>query len=73
MWEKELENAIKAALLAMPKIMEIYSQDFDVEIKDDNSPVTLADKTADRIIKEFLKECYPTHAFLTEESDTKRY
>ena len=69
MWEKELQSAIEAAFLAMPKIMEIYNQDFDVEIKDDNSPVTLADKTADKIIREYLKKCYPTYAFLTEESE----
>lgn len=69
MWEKELEDAIQAAMLAWPKIMEIYGQNFDVEIKADNSPVTLADKTADKIIREYLKQHYPTYAFLTEESD----
>ena len=36
MWEKELQSAIEAAQLAAPKIMEIYNQDFDVEIKDDD-------------------------------------
>lgn len=69
MWEKELEKAIEAGLLAKDKIMEIYNQGFDVEIKSDNSPVTIADKTADKIIKEFLANAFPTHAFLTEESE----
>ena len=68
MWEKELQEAIKAGLLAKQKIMEIYDRGFDVEIKDDNSPVTLADKTADNIIREYLHKVFPTHAFLTEES-----
>ena len=68
MWEKELEEAIKAGLKAKEKIMEFYEKGFDVEIKEDNSPVTIADKTADAIIREHLHNAFPTHAFLTEES-----
>ena len=33
MWEKELQAAIEAGLLAKEKILEIYHQKFDVEIK----------------------------------------
>ena len=69
MWEQELQAAIKAGLLAKDAILEIYEKDFEVEIKSDDSPVTLADKTADKIIKEYLSKIFPTHAFLTEESD----
>ena len=69
MWEKELKEAIFAGLLAKDKILEIYHKGFDVEIKEDNSPVTLADKTADRMIKEHLQKMFPQHAFLTEESE----
>lgn len=69
MWEKELQEAIKASLLAKEKILEIYHQKFDVEIKEDDSPVTIADKTADKIIREYLHKVFPTHAFLTEESE----
>ena len=72
MWEKELQAAIEAGLLAKEKIMEIYHQKFDVEIKDDNSPVTIADKTADKIIREYLHKAFPTHAFLTEESEDNK-
>ena len=68
MWEKELQEAIKAGLKAKEKIMEFYNAGFDVEIKEDNSPVTIADKTADKIIREHLHKAFPTHAFLTEES-----
>ena len=68
MWEKELQEAIKASLLVKEKIMEIYNRGFDVEIKEDNSPVTIADKSADKIIREYLHSVFPTHAFLTEES-----
>lgn len=69
MWEKELDAAIEAGLLAREKIMEIYNKGFDVEIKEDNSPVTLADKTADAIIRAHLHKVFPTHAFLTEEAE----
>ncbi len=68
MWEKELQAAIEAGLLAKKKILEIYHQKFDVEIKSDNSPVTIADKSADEIIRKYLSKQFPTHAFLTEES-----
>lgn len=69
MFERELELMIEACKKAKVEIMKIYSQDFDVEIKDDNSPVTLADKTADRLIKEILIKEFPDYAFLTEESE----
>ncbi len=68
MWENELQEAIKAGLKAKAKIMEFYEKGFDVEIKSDNSPVTDADKAADKIIREHLHKAFPTHAFLTEES-----
>ncbi len=69
MWEKELQIAIKAGLMAQTEIMKIYHQGFDVEIKDDLSPVTLADKNADAIIRSVLAKAFPTYAFLTEEEE----
>ena len=69
MWEKELDAAIEAGLLAKNRILEIYKKGFDVEIKDDNSPVTLADKESDCIIKKYLSNLFPTYSFLTEESE----
>ena len=65
MWEKELKAAIEAGLRAKEEILKIYHQKFDVEIKEDNSPVTIADKTADKIIREYLHNLFPEHAFLT--------
>lgn len=69
MWEKELLAAIEAGKRASVKIMEIYKRGFDVEIKSDNSPVTEADKLADKIIYEYLHKEFPQYAFLTEESE----
>ena len=59
---------IEAITLARTKILEVYNTDFSVEIKEDSSPVTIADQEADRIIKEYLSEKFPTYSFLTEES-----
>ena len=52
---EELELAIGAALKAGEAIMEIYnSEDFEVELKGDNSPLTKADKAAHEIIVSYL-------------------
>ena len=69
MWEKELEIALKAAKEAQKEIIRIYHEGFNVEIKSDDSPVTNADKTADRIIRDIIHKAFPSHAFLTEESE----
>ena len=68
-FDKQCSDMIEVCLKAMSKVMEYYKNGFDVEIKSDNSPVTDADKQSDLIIKSFLKEKFPTYAFLTEESN----
>ncbi len=57
--EKEaelLEIVINAAKLAGEEIMKIYAQDFKVFNKEDNSPLTAADKNANAIIEQLLKQ-----------------
>ncbi|MDY0133197.1 MAG: 3'(2'),5'-bisphosphate nucleotidase CysQ [Desulforegulaceae bacterium] len=52
-------ESIIAAIKAGNKIMEIYNDpksDFEIEKKSDNSPVTIADKKADKIIKNHLQK-----------------
>lgn len=51
-----LSTAIKAAIEAGAEIMKIYSENFDVEIKSDFSPLTIADKNANAIIVKFLNQ-----------------
>lgn len=65
----ELEAAIKAGLIAKDIILDIYKSSFEVEIKDDNSPVTLADKKADLAVRAHLAPLFPTYHFLTEEGE----
>jgi 3'(2'), 5'-bisphosphate nucleotidase len=55
-----LISAIKTSVLAGEKILEIYNTDFSVELKADQSPLTLADNASHDIINsEFLKWGYP--------------
>lgn len=67
-YKNELEISKKAAVLAGQAIMEIYdSEDFNVEYKDDKSPLTKADKASNEIIVKMLSESFPTYAILSEE------
>lgn len=68
MYKNELEIALKAAKAAATLIMKYYNKDYTIETKEDNSPITTADKKADKLILEILKEHFPHHAFLSEES-----
>jgi len=56
------------AMQAGKSIMEIYKNNFEVETKLDNSPLTLADKAANDIIVAALSKQYPNCAILSEES-----
>jgi 3'(2'), 5'-bisphosphate nucleotidase len=56
------------AIQAGAKIMEIYeSDDFDVKVKSDDSPVTAADEAADAIISDGLRAAFPDAMLVTEE------
>ena len=63
---KEMRSA---AISAGAKIMDVYSgDDFGVQIKDDDSPVTLADKIADKAIGDILEVEFPNVPIVSEES-----
>jgi 3'(2'), 5'-bisphosphate nucleotidase len=68
MWETYLEDAYQACLIASKEILAVYQTNFTFEHKEDASPVTIADQKADLLIRQYLKERYPTFGFLTEES-----
>lgn len=56
------------AIEAGEKILEIYnSDDFDVKVKSDNSPVTEADEAADAIISAGLRAAFSDVTLVTEE------
>lgn len=49
-----ISRAISASIEAGKEIMEVYNTDFNVELKDDRSPLTLADKRSHEKIAEVL-------------------
>ena len=51
-----LKIAILASVKAGLEILKIYNTNFEVEYKDDKSPLTMADKNANEIILSFLQE-----------------
>jgi 3'(2'), 5'-bisphosphate nucleotidase len=51
---KDLQTAIKASLEAGLAIMRVYDTEFNIEYKDDKSPLTEADKRANDIINSYL-------------------
>ena len=52
----DIQDIVRIAKSAGQAIMQTYNQDFDIEYKQDKSPLTLADKKADRIIKTALNK-----------------
>ena len=58
----------KLAIEAGSVIMDIYNQNnFEIKIKNDDSPVTIADEAADKIIYEGLQKAFPDIPIVTEE------
>lgn len=78
MLKKELHTAIELAREASDVILKIFDEGFEVETKYVNEyysePVTIADKTASKIIVKGLTLAFPEDAVLSEEEpdDTKR-
>ncbi|KJR42030.1 3'(2'),5'-bisphosphate nucleotidase [Candidatus Magnetoovum chiemensis] len=54
MLHESLLKAIKAARLAGCEILEVYNKNIEIEYKDDRSPITLADKNANKAITNAL-------------------
>jgi 3'(2'), 5'-bisphosphate nucleotidase len=59
-------KAIELAIAAGEAIIQVYNSPFSVEYKEDNSPLTLADKLSHEIISSGLKK-YSTYPVLSEE------
>ncbi|GHV13204.1 hypothetical protein FACS1894219_07660 [Clostridia bacterium] len=69
---KTLEVAVKAAADAGNEIMKIYDSEFNVDYKNDKSPLTEADRRADALIQERLSVYSPYIKILSEESTDDR-
>jgi len=62
-----LATALQAAKSARELILSYYNGDFDIEIKADQTPVTVADRGAEKVIREIIGNAYPEHGIFGEE------
>ena len=69
-YHQYLEQVIDIAKAAGDAIMQVYSTDFNVVKKEDNSPLTQADLAAHQVIVQALSKLTPDIAILSEESDS---
>ena len=69
----DIEKIKNIALEASVVIMEIYNKDFQVEYKDDKSPLTEADLKSNEIICNSLKKLYPNIPIMSEENKQTPY
>jgi len=67
MYEKELSICKDIVLAASEEILKVYNTDFNVEKKDDESPVTKADIEANKVIVSILKKEFD-YLIVSEES-----
>ena len=62
-----ITSVIEIAKKAGTAIMDVYASDFDIQIKDDRSPLTEADIRSNAIINEGIKKVTPDVPVLSEE------
>jgi len=63
----DIQDIVAIAKEAGKAIIQIYKQDFEVEYKQDSSPLTLADKKANDIIEDGLNQLPVNFPILSEE------
>ena len=68
-----IQDIVTIAKEAGDAIMQVYKQDFEVEYKQDNSPLTLADKRANDIIETGLNQLSVNFPILSEEGKSIPY
>ena len=69
----DIQDINKIAKEAGRAILEVYKKDFDVNYKQDNSPLTEADLKANEIICTNLKKLYPDIPIISEENKNIPY
>tara|TARA_B100000575_G_scaffold254901_1_gene224338 strand:- start:498 stop:1271 length:774 start_codon:yes stop_codon:yes gene_type:complete len=52
--------------------MNYFRKKIEIEIKDDESPVTLADKETEQILRDKIRKEYPEHGILGEEYENEK-
>jgi 3'(2'), 5'-bisphosphate nucleotidase len=69
----DIQDIVTIAKEAGNAIMQVYKQDFEVEYKQDSSPLTLADKKANDIIEDGLNQLSVSFPILSEEGKETPY
>jgi histidinol-phosphatase len=67
-WRARYETAVEAGQEAGRLALRYFDGDFKVEWKQDQSPVTVADREAEALLRARLLGAFPTDGFLGEES-----
>src|SRR5580693_5005394 len=70
-YERELEFARRIAAVAGENATAIRARGICVETKPDASPVTVADKENERLIREAIEREFPDDGILGEEGSSK--
>jgi len=70
-FEKEIEVARRAATRAAELALKHQAAGVQAETKPDDSPVTIADKESEKLIRSALEEAFPEDGFLGEEGARK--
>lgn len=66
-WRSRYELAVEAARRAGDLARTYYESTFEIELKPDASPVTVADKGAEELIRTLVAQHFPDDGFLGEE------
>ena len=66
-----IEQAIRASVYAGKEILKVYEGEIIVEMKDDKSPLTEADKRSNAAIVQFLENTAPYRDWETDRKSTR--
>jgi histidinol-phosphatase len=66
-WRSRYEVAVDATHKAARHALSYFDTDFNVEKKADLSPVTIADREAEALLRKLIQESFPGDGFLGEE------
>jgi 3'(2'), 5'-bisphosphate nucleotidase len=69
---QDIQFLIDLALSAGKEIMRVYSDEYNIKLKDDRSPLTLADTLSDELIKKSISHQYPDIFYFSEESSNAK-
>ena len=73
MLKREFEFAQELVVQAGKILMEYYGKDVAVHLKDENSPVTQADRDSNEFITSEIAKSFPEDGILAEESKDSQY